>query len=533
MKRLFLNISLLSIVAVTTFSCRDAIDIIQDGELTNEQAFQTTDDLDKFLQGSVYNSLDRMDQFAFTSQFTDEVGIGPSNSSISNAGTHQFVLDVTNGFASAIWLNDYYTINRVNRLLEGAASITPASSTQLTRYKSIIAEARAIRALTYLDLLSYFSTNMKDPNALGVILQTKVPTLQDKPQRSSNSEIFKLIEEDLNFAEQNVDQAASNYLYITKNAINATRARYFTYRGDYVNAKIYAQKVISESGLALVASTPVPTGTAGSTAWWTSLNAYASTNPYVKMWNDSSRGEVIFGISRPLVGSVGLVTPSIGSAGNMATMYTTNSSTYNGSVSWDMGRNLFNILDASPGDIRRYAYLDVTSRIDPNYLTSTTYKTSDGLIIKKYPGKYTGTLLLRNDIKVFRLSEMYLILAECAASQNDAIGVATNLKLIRDARSYTGATSLPQYANITDAWKDIMKERRVELSFEGHRYVDLKRLGKIANVAIDRSVVDDFAKTYPLTIPIDDYRFTLPIPRSELQGNPTIQQNPRIYQSII
>ncbi|MCL1643616.1 RagB/SusD family nutrient uptake outer membrane protein [Elizabethkingia anophelis] len=233
------------------------------------------------------------------------------------------------------------------------------------------------------------------------------------------------------------------------------------------------------------------------------------------MLQDGARGEVIFGFSRPLTGS----------SENIATLYTTNTSTYTGSVIWDMGRNLYNIIANSPGDIRRYAYLDVSSKIDPNYLTSVDYKTSDGLVIKKYPGKYTGALQLKNDIKVIRLSEMYLILAECAASSNDLAGVATNLKAIRDARNYQGPTTLPIYSNTTQAWQDILKERRVELAFEGHRYIDLRRLGKIAGVSIDRSIVDDMSKTLPITLSIDDYRFTLPIPRDELQGNPTIQQN--------
>ena len=49
---------------------------------------------------------------------------------------------------------------------------------------------------------------MKDPNALGVIIVNGIPTLNDKPQRSNNSEIYKAIEDDLNFAEQNISQNA-------------------------------------------------------------------------------------------------------------------------------------------------------------------------------------------------------------------------------------------------------------------------------------------------------------------------------------
>ncbi|RTZ49596.1 RagB/SusD family nutrient uptake outer membrane protein [Chryseobacterium arthrosphaerae] len=38
------------------------------------------------------------------------------------------------------------------------------------------------------------------------------------------------------------------------------------------------------------------------------------------------------------------------------------------------------------------------------------------------------------------------------------------------------------------AYADILKERRVELALEGHRYLDLKRLAVAANVSMDRTL---------------------------------------------
>ena len=86
---------------------------------------------------------------------------------------------------------------------------------------------------------------------------------------------------------------------------------------------------------------------------------------------------------------------------------------------------------------------------------------------------------------------------------------------------------MPNYTTKAIAYQDILKERRVELAFEGHRLIDLKRLGSIAGVSIDRNAGDDVIST-PLTLSITDYRWTLPIPVSELNGNPQLagQQNP-------
>jgi hypothetical protein len=86
---------------------------------------------------------------------------------------------------------------------------------------------------------------------------------------------------------------------------------------------------------------------------------------------------------------------------------------------------------------------------------------------------------------------------------------------------------LPVYANAQAAWADILLERRKELAFEGHRYLDIKRLAALAgNQGITRDNTDDDILDQPLTLPLSDYRWTLPIPQLEVAGNVSIQQNP-------
>ncbi|HFK5529487.1 TPA: RagB/SusD family nutrient uptake outer membrane protein [Elizabethkingia anophelis] len=514
MKKTLINILIAGSVILSLSACQDALDIVQDGTLTNEATFKSVDDLQQFLVGNVYSNVDISGPIGFTSQFTDEVGQGPSNSALSQ-GTHQFYVDITNGFASSIWANNYIVINRVNRLLDAANLINPTTTDEMKNKIRILAEARAIRAFAYLQLETYYSPNMKDDNALGVIVLDHVPANNEKLPRSKNADVFAAVDADIAFAEANINPA-NTYFFINKNFINAFKARYYLYRGKYAEAKTYALKVLNESGLSLTAANPIPDGEVGTVAWHTLLNAYASTNPYIKMWNDSNKGEIIFALSRPVSGSWG----------NIASLYTTNSTNASGAVNYDMGRNLFNLIDTNKNDIRRWAYVDPTSKFDPNYETNSDYKASDVIVIDKYPGKSEGTQPLRNDQKVFRLSEMYFILAECAVNDNQLSIAADYIFKVRQARQISGTIPVPNYANETEAWADILKERRIELAFEGHRYIDIKRIGKLANKSIERDPTDDFDKKALLTLPSDDYRFTLPIPLGETQGNPTIVQNP-------
>ncbi|MFW5726866.1 MAG: RagB/SusD family nutrient uptake outer membrane protein, partial [bacterium] len=87
--------------------------------------------------------------------------------------------------------------------------------------------------------------------------------------------------------------------------------------------------------------------------------------------------------------------------------------------------------------------------------------------------------------------------------------------------------SAPVFASQQAAYAGVLEERRVELAFEGHRWLDLKRLGADANAQIDRDPLD-CAITGACTLPIDDHRFTLPIPLVEINANSVIaeQQNP-------
>ena len=188
---------------------------------------------------------------------------------------------------------------------------------------------------------------------------------------------------------------------------------------------------------------------------------------------------------------------------------------------WNWGRNLFNAFNVS-GDIRRFAYVDPTSKVDANYLTSSDPRSTDVLVVDKYPGRVSAAV--RNDLKLFRLSEMYFILAEAAVEQSQLPAAAGFIQQVRVARNFNGTATTPAYSSVQTAYADILKERRVELALEGHRYIDLKRLANKAGVTMDRNQTDDIV---PVTnLANDSYKYTLPIPLTEMSANPGMVQNP-------
>ncbi|AUP81545.1 RagB/SusD family nutrient uptake outer membrane protein [Flavivirga eckloniae] len=108
---------------------------------------------------------------------------------------------------------------------------------------------------------------------------------------------------------------------------------------------------------------------------------------------------------------------------------------------------------------------------------------------------------------VFRLAEQYLIRAEARAQRGDISGAQEDLNVVR-----TRAGLPNTIAASTDALLGvILQERRVELFTEhGHRWFDLKRLGKAAEILA------------PVKSNWQDKDILLPIPESEILLNPNL-----------
>ncbi|MCC5929913.1 MAG: RagB/SusD family nutrient uptake outer membrane protein [Cyclobacteriaceae bacterium] len=121
----------------------------------------------------------------------------------------------------------------------------------------------------------------------------------------------------------------------------------------------------------------------------------------------------------------------------------------------------------------------------------------------KYPDG-TGA----DNAKIFRLAELLLIRSEAAAmAQQDPNAGLDDLNLIRQR---AGLAPLTGFSTMDEFVAALLQERRIELSYEGHRFFDLVRFNKIQEV---------------LGIN-ENFRRILPIPRDELQVSDVLVQNP-------
>ena len=116
-----------------------------------------------------------------------------------------------------------------------------------------------------------------------------------------------------------------------------------------------------------------------------------------------------------------------------------------------------------------------------------------------YTQKFLDTF---GNIIVFRLAEMYLTRAEA----NFRLGTAIGATPLADINAIRTRANLKPATTVTLA--SILKERHLELAFEGHTLYDIKR--NKGNVG---------------TLPYNSPKLILPIPQREVDVNPKLVQN--------
>lgn len=499
MKRTILSI----LAAALLFSCEDATEIVQPGELLAGGAFNTVDDLTTGIFG-VYSPAVTDNEIFFTARFTDESAVGLTNSG-GGVALHSYNLFPNDGNVSGIWLNNYTLIFRTNVFINAAEQITPNPDdpAEQEAYDRALGEAYALRAYGHSKLLAYFGADLSDRSSLGVPVVDFVPSPSDQPARNTVGEVYDAIYADLDEAERLFIAADPSYdvFFISQPFVDALRARVAAYEGN--------TSLMVSSANAVLADFSLPTS--------------ANPTDYNDLWEDISIpdfGELIFKLD---------VTSNNDALSNI---WNVNRSDLTGSPVFEMGRSVYNeyaATETSNGDIRPAIFLDPTSTIDSNYATAPNPQDSDVLVVDKYPGDATLPGLgggLRNDIKVFRTVEMHFILAEAAVRNGDLVEAERQVRLVRNAR-YTTPASVITYANETEAWQDILLERQKELWGEGHRYIDIKRLGRVANQGYERDPIDCSLYAAPgCNLAPTDFRTQyLPIPLNEINGNPGITQN--------
>lgn len=365
-----------------------------------------------------------------------------------------------------LWSTPYIIISSTNFIIDNEAKIDAVDNTPDKSYvKASIGEAKFMRALQYFQLVQCFG---------GVPLRTTMTKRADESNmpRNTEEEVYAQIIEDFKYAEQYLP-AANAPGRPTKWAASAFLAKVYLTKKDYPNALAQARAVVASGKYSLQP---------------TFSSVFDITN--------ENNAEVIFDIQYIRQDGQGM---------RMQYLFTGPDThlASGGSGGWGLGT------------IENHVYEEYT--VGDDRLATTFSDPTPGQPVY-YTGKWRDPDATlpdghENNYIVYRYSDLILILAEAA---NEVDGPASEaydaINLVRD-RAHVDDLTL---GLTKDQFRDaVIEERLLELSFEQHRWYDLKRTGKLKDALIATGR------------PWDDKFLLFPIPQGEIDAsNGSIEQNP-------
>ncbi|MFD2919962.1 RagB/SusD family nutrient uptake outer membrane protein [Terrimonas rubra] len=396
----------------------------------------------------------------------------------------------TSGSYGDIWSTLYDILLQINSLLQNIDKLISNGSTEnFDVYKG---QALTLRALIYFDLVRlYGEPYNENKSAYGVSnITTPIPVFS-QPLRNTVEENYTQIIKDLTDAAPLLPKTKLNG-YINYYGNKAILARVNLYMGNNAGALTAAEEVIGATSL---------------------YSLYSNAN-WVNSWKAQYGSESIFELA---------VLPTTGGdLGNASLGAYLRAQGRGGAaiLGWFGASDYYlDRLKQDATDVRWGVMGPDERSTTPNPRLGACYKYSGGTDLSG-DGKGVSTAV---NIKVIRLSEMYLIAAEAALPTNK-LKASNYLNEIRKR-----APALTPSTETTVTLDMIIDEKSKELFGEGHRFFDMIRLNRSItfNDEYIGAAITHRAKTIDRTF----FKTILPIAQSEINANPGLkaQQNPN-YQ---
>lgn len=387
------------------------------------------------------------------------------------------VKQITTGNAtvSEMWTTVYGTVYIANFIIERLPEVPGVTSAVRNR---TMATAYFLRGLAYFTGVTTFG-------AMPKVISNDIETNKNIG-RTSEEEMLAFIEEDYLRALGSLGGEQPTPATLCDNTVKAALARFYLYKKNYVKAEQYAGEVIDSEDYELV-------------------------EDFSEAISKDFSSEAIF--------EVGYTINDDADGTSLANLFVTRREII-------PSNEMTTLFDTDAAGEREATIL---------FRQSNQKGADNGFEVAKY-----GTALEdNNNILVFGLPEMYLIRAEARTYLNKVTGdnsAQSDINVLRkrassfekdevknpdDPRYPKNRTIVYQWDSLqsisqTQMIQTIETERRLELAYEGHRWYDLRRTGRIEQVM--PAFNSNWKAAYELW----------PVPQREIQNNPALigEQNP-------
>jgi hypothetical protein len=380
------------------------------------------------------------------------------------------------------WTNHYTIVKDANFMLKKLDESTLLSAAQKS---ALSGEAHFLRAYAYFNLVQLYGD-----------IPLRTAPLEDlgnvQIARSPQADVYKLIVDDLTFAEANMPDNAPQLGRVYKLVATAFLAKvYLTMAGNPLNQTQYFSNA-KDKALAVINSGKFTLLDDFSKVFHNTT--YTTESIWEQTYQSGVGGNPLMQNSATAPGYVYILTPA----------------------PWFI--NSF-----APGDQRKAwgikeNYPSPSGVLAPFFTKFVNLAWIDNGTIASNAGKLEYT------IPVMRLAEMYLVAAEAENEANGPAGAYQYINTIRRRARVNKAdpTNVPDLSGLSKAqFRDaVLMERKWELHLEGSTWYDLKRTNTLSRIQTIRPTT--------LVHPIGPYNQTWYIPDVEIQNN-NIPQNP-LYQ---
>ncbi len=454
------------------FSCTKALDVADPESLSPEQVFAEVGGFESIL----FSAYNRVHNFEWMGQN----GIIAPDVLADNLDFNNRTFNYESEYVNAVRAHMgrwelYVGINDLNLIFSKIDDLTDVTAAEEDLRQQIKGEAFFLRALYYHDLAKVYGyepgKEVNDFNLTVPIRTTPTEEVSDAlvtNPRATNTELYELIESDLNQAINLLSDNVIAPLRVGKATVHALMARVQLYKSNFAEAARQADQALTQT-----------------TAELTTVENFEAS------WEMTPHPESLF------EAEIRATDWSTVDGANRSICTMTNNTSSSSQYILVGSPELLAVLDREPNDIRHSIW---TVEED---IPNGTRKCN------KWRGEQGD---FRENIPIIRYAEVLLIAAEGYVRSGDDTNAQTRINELRMARGL-----VPTALTGTALIDLIMQERRIELALEGHRWFDLKRLGK------------DIPKTNASNVPnlsYTDFRILSDIPQSELSLNELLTQNP-------
>ena len=406
---------------------------------------------------------------------------------------HNMNWQASNQFIVAMYYRIFYQVSLCNELIR-QVNTNPAG-VQFQNKGTLIAEARALRALSYYHAIDMFGNVpfATENDAVGAV----------GPRQIMRPELFEYIEKECKELIEGNDLAAEGtnlYGRCDKGFVKMILAKL------YLNAEVYVGQDRYTEAAAICEDLVGKYTLAANFA-----DLFAADNDRFAVGTE----EIIFavphdGINTTSYGGTNFLIFA-GTGGDMNANASGISSGWGGlSVTKQVAERY------AEGDVRAMFFTDYGTAItDREVFTSGGYKSVKFRNVNSDGSAAQSTGFVDTDFPLFRVADAHLMLAECAAR-----GKADKAKGLASLNAVRERAGLDKVSDFTA--QDVLDERSRELMWEGHRRSDLIRFGQFTT---DAYLWEYKGAVYEGTA-VADHRNLFPLPPADVNANGNLDQNP-------